>query len=132
MNAKVFEQVNAELVRVNSVEDARLYAFYFDEESGNLDNVHLNGGIHALAEQCGAEVTVKDVAGYGQYQFRVGDVLYSQSIPEGRTTDAARHCERPEWAKKRDYPQWDCPADNPGCYAPACQDCEWWKEDEGE
>ena len=88
IKAEVFEQVNAELVRVKAVEDARLYALYFNEESGNLDNVHLSDGIHALAEQYGAEVTVKDVAGYGQYQFRIGDVLYSQSVPHQRDDDA--------------------------------------------
>ena len=86
---EVFEQVNAELVRVKAVEDARLYALYFDDESGNLDNVHLNSGIHSLAEQYGAEVTVKDVAGYGQYQCNIGGVLYSQSVPNRRDDDAA-------------------------------------------
>ena len=85
---EVFEQVNAELVRVKAVEGARLYALYFDDESGNLDNVHLNSGIHALAEQYGAEVTVKDVAGYGQCQCRIGDILYSQSVPNRRDDDA--------------------------------------------
>ena len=85
---EVFEQVNAELVRVKAVEDARLYALYFNEESGNLDNVHLSDGIHALAEQCGASVTVKDVAGYGQYQCNIGGILYSQSVPNRRDDDA--------------------------------------------
>ena len=88
IKAEVFEQVNAELVRVKAVEDARLYALYFNEESGNLENVHLSDGIRALAEQYGAEVTVKDVAGYEQYQCHVGDVLYSQSVPHQRDDDA--------------------------------------------
>ena len=81
MNAKVFEQVSTELVRVNSVEGARLYALYFNEESGNLENVHLSDGIHALAEQCGAPVTVNPMfPGRGMYECRIGDVLYSQSV----------------------------------------------------
>ena len=82
IKAEVFEQVNAELVRVKAVEDARLYALYFNEESGNLENVHLSDGIHALAEQCGASVTVNPMfPGRDMYECRIGDVLYSQSVP---------------------------------------------------
>lgn len=93
MEAKVFEQVNAELVRVKSVEDARLYAFFFDEESGNLEEVHLTAGIHALAEQSGAEVTVRPFAGYEDYQCFVGDVRYVQAIPRQPDDDAADDAE---------------------------------------
>ena len=90
MNAKVFEQVSTELVRVNSVEGARLYALYFNEESGNLENVHLSDGIHALAEQCGAPVTVNPMfPGRGMYECRIGDVLYSQSVPHCWDNDTA-------------------------------------------
>ena len=82
MNAKVFEQASTELVRVKSVKGARLYAFYFNEESGNLENVHLSGGIHALAERYGASVMVNPMfSGNGMYECRIGDVLYSQSVP---------------------------------------------------
>ncbi|MBR4211210.1 MAG: hypothetical protein IKR84_02325 [Oscillibacter sp.] len=82
MDAKVFEQVNEELVRVKSVKNARLYALYFNEESGNLENVHLSDGIHALAERCGASVTVNPMfPGRGMYECRIGDVLYTQSVP---------------------------------------------------
>ena len=82
MNDSVFAQVNTELVRVKTVEDARLYALYFNEESGNLENVHLNDGIHALAERYGAPVTVNPMfPGRGMYECRIGDILYSQSVP---------------------------------------------------
>ena len=81
MEAEVFEQVNEELVRVKSVKYARLYALYFNEESGDLENVHLSDGIHALAERCGASVTVNPMfPGRGMYECRIGDVLYSQSV----------------------------------------------------
>ena len=79
---EVFEQVNAELVRMRQTDAVRLFAICFDDESGNLDNVHLNGGIHELAERNGVEVTLKSVAGYEQYQCRIGNVLYSQSVPK--------------------------------------------------
>ena len=82
MDAKVFEQVSTELVRVNSVEGSRLYALYFNEERGDLENVHLSDGIHALAERCGAAVTVNPMfPGRGMYECRIGDVLYTQSVP---------------------------------------------------
>ena len=90
IKAEVFEQVNAELVRVKAVEDARLYALYFNEESGNLENVHLSDGIHALAEQCGASVTVNPMfPGRDMYECRIGDVLYTQSAPKRQDDDAA-------------------------------------------
>ena len=82
MDANVFEQVNAELVRVKAVEDARLFALYFDEKSGNLEEVHLEAGIHALAKQCDVEVTVRPFAGYADYQCFVGNVRYVQAIPK--------------------------------------------------
>ena len=88
MDAKVFEQVNAELVRVRAAEDARLFALYFDEKSGNLEEVHLEAGIHALAKQCGAEVTVRPFAGYENYQCFVGNVRYVQAIPKQSDEDA--------------------------------------------
>lgn len=79
---EVFAQVNEELVRVKSVEDAQLYALYFNEESGNLENVHLDSGIHALAERYGVPVTVNPIfPGRDMYECRIGDVLYSQSVP---------------------------------------------------
>lgn len=88
MNDSAFAQVNTELVRVKTVEDARLYALYFNEESGNLENVHLNDGIHALAERYGAPVTVNPMfPGRGMYECRIGDVLYSQSVPPQRDGD---------------------------------------------
>ena len=88
MDAKVFEQVNAELVRVNAVEGTRLFALFFDDESGNLAEVHLEAGIHALAKQCGAEVTVRPFAGYKDYQCFVGNVRYVQAIPKQSDDDA--------------------------------------------
>lgn len=86
---EVFEQVNTELVRVKSVENARLYALYFNEESGDLENVHLSDGIHALAERYGASVAVNPMfPGRDMYECRVGDILYSQSVPYQQDGDA--------------------------------------------
>ena len=82
MNDSVFAQVNTELVRVKAVENARLYALYFSEESGNLENVHLDSGIHELAERHGVEVTVNPMfTARDMYECRIGDVLYTQSVP---------------------------------------------------
>lgn len=81
---EVFEQVNAELVRMRRADAVRLSALFFDEEGGNLAEIRLESGIRALAARCGAEVETATVAGYGKYQFRVGNVLYSQSVPRRR------------------------------------------------
>lgn len=88
MNDSVFAQVNTELVRVKAVENARLYALYFSEESGNLENVHLDSGIHELAERHGVEVTVNPMfTARDMYECRIGDVLYTQSVPHQRDGD---------------------------------------------
>lgn len=90
MKDSVFAQVNTELVRIKSVEGARLYALYFSEESGNLENVHLDSGIHELAERHGAEVTVnRKFTAHDMYESRIGDVLYTQSAPKRRGDDEA-------------------------------------------
>ena len=87
MKDSVFAQVSTELVRVKAVENARLYALYFSEESGNLENVHLDSGIHELAERHGAEVTVNPMfTAHDMYECRIGDVLYTQSVT-GRPDD---------------------------------------------
>ena len=93
MNAKVFEQVNTELVRMKSTEEVRLFAIYFDDKSGNLAEIYLEAGIHALAKRCGAVVTVESIAGVAAYQFCVGDVFYTQRIPKQNDNDTAADSE---------------------------------------